>query len=525
MRMLKRMFPLMLAGLLSLGMALPSSAAAEDTGFSDVSPDSWYAEAVVYCREHGLMAGVGNGRFEPESRLTRAQLAAVLYRIAGSPAVTGTDAFTDTPDDAWYSDAVLWAWQQGLAGGYGGGRFGPNDPVSREQMTAILWRSASSPAAEGTGGYSDASAVSSYAATAAAWAGNRRIVRPVSGGAFAPGRSATRAQIADALMNYDRSAHSAPSGVPGAGTNVLVAYFSRYGNTDYGGSVDAVTSASVVVEDGRRQGTTELIARTISERTGGDLHLIETVEAYPPDFGDVREQNHREIADGTRPALASRIDVGAYDVIFVGYPVWASTAPAPVLSFLESCALSGKTVIPFCTHDGYGAGSSYSAVRSSSPGAVVEQGLAVEASGAASSERAVLNWLNGLYLPAAETADGTAIRITVDGQELDGVLYDSGMARQFAAQLPQTVSMSNYGGREVYGGIRRAIDAEGEGQLRFEDGDITYCPGNNTVAVFYAQSGRPNLTMTVYPIGKVTSDLSAFPDLPGRVEIAFEVAS
>ena len=83
--------------------------------------------------------------------------------------------------------------------------------------------------------------------------------------------------------------------------------------------------------------------------------------------------------------------------------------------------------------------------------------------------------------------------------------------------------LSNYGGREVYGGIDQEISVEGEGQLHFEDGDITYCPSNNTAAIFYSQSDRPDLTMRVYPIGKVTSDLSIFPDLPSRVEITFEV--
>ena len=83
--------------------------------------------------------------------------------------------------------------------------------------------------------------------------------------------------------------------------------------------------------------------------------------------------------------------------------------------------------------------------------------------------------------------------------------------------------MSNYGGREGYGGIDQTITVEGEGQLRFDNGDITYCPSNNTAAIFYAQSSRPDLTMTVYPIGKVTSDLSIFPDLPSRVEITFEL--
>ena len=105
------------------------------------------------------------------------------------------------------------------------------------------------------------------------------------------------------------------------------------------------------------------------------------------------------------------------------------------------------------------------------------------------------------------------------------MLYDSDMARQFIAQLPQTITMSNYGGREVYGGIDQAIEVEGSGQLRFDDGDITYCPSNNTAAIFYAQSSQPNLTMEVYPIGRVTSALSIFPDLPSRVDITFEVVA
>lgn len=349
---------------------------------------------------------------------------------------------------------------------------------------------------------------------------------PVSGSTFAPHDNATRAQVAAALMNYSLTQKTVPSD----SARVLVAYFSRYGNTDYDSNVDATTSASVVVENGQRQGTTELIARMIAEQTGGDLHLIETADSYPTDFNDVVDQNHQEIGNGARPTLTSSVDVSKYDVIFVGYPVWASTAPAPVLSFLEGLNLSGKTVVPFCTHDGYGAGRSYSAVSQASSGATVEQGLAIDSSNAASSEPTVISWLNGLNLPRAGSADDTqrpqgetAIRITIEERELEGILYDNAMARQFIAQLPQTITMTNYGDREVYGGIEQTITAEGEGQLRFDDGDITYCPANNTAAIFYAQSTRPNLTMTVYPIGKVTSDLSIFPDLPSRVEIVFEV--
>lgn len=107
MKIQKRFAALVLTLALAIGLTTSAFAAVEDTGFSDVAADAWYAEAVIYCREHNLMAGTGNNQFAPEDNLTRAQLATVLYRIEGTPAVSGTDAFTDTPDSVWYSDAVL----------------------------------------------------------------------------------------------------------------------------------------------------------------------------------------------------------------------------------------------------------------------------------------------------------------------------------------------------------------------------------------------------------------------------------
>ena len=353
----------------------------------------------------------------------------------------------------------------------------------------------------------------------------------VDGNRFDPDGTATRAQVATILMRYDQGSQATtPEPTPGEDARILVAYFSRYGNTDYGDDVDATTSASVVAGDGETMGTTEVIARMIAAATGGDLHLIQTEESYPTDFDDVVDENHQEQGDNSRPELVSPADLSEYDIIFIGYPVWASTAPTPVLSFLEGADLSGKTVVPFCTHDGYGAGSSYSAVARSSQGAEVEDGLAVEASAVSDDQSVVQAWLAGLDLPedtGAETPalqGETALRVTVNGQVLEGVLYDSAMAEQFLAQLPQTISMSNYGGREVYGRVEQEITADGEGQLYFADGDITYCPTNNTVAIFYSQSDNPNLTMEVYPIGRVTSDLSIFPGLPSRVDVSFEAA-
>ena len=148
MRNLKRMGATLMALALVLGMKLTAFAAVEDTGFSDVSADAWYADAVAYVRDNGLMSGTSAAAFDPDGTMTRAMLAQTLYRAAGSPAVSGSDSFTDTAEGAWYADAVLWASRQGVISGYGSGLFGTDDPVTREQIAAILWRYAGSPAAE-----------------------------------------------------------------------------------------------------------------------------------------------------------------------------------------------------------------------------------------------------------------------------------------------------------------------------------------------------------------------------------------
>lgn len=195
----------------AIALSLPVSAfAAEGGTFSDVPADAWYAEAVTYCGEHGLMSGVSDTAFAPEDSLTRAMLAAVLYRAAGSPPVSGNDGFTDTAEGAWYGDAVLWASQQGFVSGYGNGRFGTGDPVSREQLASVLWRYAGSPVAEGTVSFRDAASAAAYAASAMRWSETNGIMRPISEGIFAPKSNATRAQVAAALMNLSRGTGHAP---------------------------------------------------------------------------------------------------------------------------------------------------------------------------------------------------------------------------------------------------------------------------------------------------------------------------
>ena len=150
---------LTLAIVVAMTLSATAFAAVEDTGYSDVDASNPYAEAILYCQEHTLMDGVGEGRFDPDGSLTRAALATVLYRMEGEPTVTGDDGFTDTADGQWYSGAILWASQQELMGGYGGGIFGTNDSVTRQDMTTILWRYAGSRSAENTDDFEDESVI------------------------------------------------------------------------------------------------------------------------------------------------------------------------------------------------------------------------------------------------------------------------------------------------------------------------------------------------------------------------------
>ena len=149
-------------------------------------------------------------------------------------------------------------------------------------------------------------------------------------------------------------------------SKILIAYFSRWGNTDYPRDVDATASASIVT-DNKRFGTTEYVARIIQEETGGDIHLIETASKYTADYEELIDVNHGEMAEGALPELKETdLDLSKYDTVFVGYPVWATDVPRAVISFLNKYDLSDKMVIPFCTHAGYGAGKSYSTIAEAS---------------------------------------------------------------------------------------------------------------------------------------------------------------
>lgn len=312
-------------------------------------------------------------------------------------------------------------------------------------------------------------------------------------------------------------------------SNILIVYFSRWGNTEYPDDVDATTSASIVA-DGGNYGTTEYVARMIQENVGGELYFIQTQEPYPADFDELRDLNHSEMAEGYLPALVeSNLDISGYDTVFIGYPVWATEVPQAVLSFLNEYDFSGKTVIPFCTHDGYGVGSSYNTIREASHAAESPEGLAIEAEDVPTAGNTVAAWLEEIGITresiGAENEE-TAITITIGDIVLDGVIYDTALAQEIKEYFPLTISMNGYGGREYYGGVDFYPAEENlvGGGNTFDNGDITYCEAHHNMAVFYAQTDNPVLSVDVIPIGRVISDLSVFENLDSWEEITFSLA-
>lgn len=172
--------------------------------FTDVSEGAWYYDAVRYVCEKGMMNGVAEGTFAPNSTTDRAMLVTILYRLENEPAASGS-SFTDVPSGQWYSNAVAWAAANGIVNGVTDTTFAPNNPITREQMAAILYRYAAWKGCDVSGqvdlsGYTDADSVSTYAKEALAWANAEGLITGVTGTTLRPAGSAVRAQAATILM-------------------------------------------------------------------------------------------------------------------------------------------------------------------------------------------------------------------------------------------------------------------------------------------------------------------------------------
>lgn len=444
----KRFAVLMLAFVTVLVFALALPAAAETGEFGDVEKDAWYAEAVRFCQEKGLMSGVSDTRFEPEGTLTRAQLAAILWRQEGSPVVNYLMRFSDVPEGEWYTEAVRWAASEGLVNGYGNGLYGSGDAVTQEQLALIFRRFAEADVTGEIPGFT---------------------------GDAVP---ATRAQAAAALMACARRQETAPAPEEG---RILVAYFSNTGNT-------------------------ENIAEHLADILGADTWEITAETAYSAadlNYNDSSSRANREQNDpDARPAISGSVaDMERYDVVFLGYPIWWGQAPRIISTFLEGYDLAGKTIVPFCTSGSSGIGTSAEALHALAASAEWLDGRRF--SGGASRGE-VEEWVNGLGLTVRK-ADGTiegdaaVLHITINDMTLTASLEDNSSAaalRELLAEGPVTIDMQDYAGMEKVGALGAELPENNE-EVTTQAGDLILYQGDRFV-IYYA----PN-TWSLTRLGRI----------------------
>ena len=375
MKNLRRFLSCLLAVTMLLALGVTASAAE----FTDVPAGSDYAEAVQWASDNGYIYGYGDGRFGVNDNVTRAQLATIFHRAAGTPAASGTSRFSDAEAGAYYINALSWAETAGLIAGYPDGQFGVGDPVTRQQVATILWRWAGSPAAS-AGNYSDENAISAYAQTAVDWSRSNGIIAARSDGRFAPTDNATRGEIVSALYNY-MGKTSTPPASTGNG-KILVAYFSASGNTE------AVANA---IADTLDADLFEMVPE--APYTSADLNWTDSSSRVNAEHNDPSKQDVK-LAKNTVDNWAD------YDTVFIGYPIWWGIAAWPVNDFVKNNDFTGKTVIPFCTSTSSGLGQSGALLAEMANGGNWQEGRRF-------SERAsqsdIAAWANGLDLPKANT--------------------------------------------------------------------------------------------------------------------------
>lgn len=178
-----------------------------DLSYTDVKSSDWYYAAVSYTWQHGLMSGTAAKTFSPNEALTRATVVTTLYRLAGSPAVTATTTFSDVASGSWYANAVAWAVENGIVDGYEDGTFRPDAAITREETAAMVYRYAKLKgydltAVSDLAAYTDAASVQAYAADAMKWAVGTGLIKGDTTTTLTPAATADRAQLATILMRF-----------------------------------------------------------------------------------------------------------------------------------------------------------------------------------------------------------------------------------------------------------------------------------------------------------------------------------
>lgn len=289
-----------------------------------------------------------------------------------------------------------------------------------------------------------------------------------------------------------------PVQTPEASSNVLIVYYSY-------------------------SGVTEGIAQTLQEKTGGDLYEIEVVEPYPDNNQETSDRAAEERESGNLPALQGELPVlDGYDVILVGGPVWTSTLATPVMSYLEQTNFKGKTVAPFWTDAGNPGNYAADFPAQAQNGEIMEGlGLSHVASyETAELEQELDNWLSGIGLAEGAESAASEISITVGDTVISAELNDSEAAREFAAALPVTVSMTRMGEHEYYGSLDTPLTHTEDLQTGYTVGDLAFWTPGDLFAVYFDEPDEAPEGLMI--LGRITSDMALFNDMASSVEMQIE---
>ncbi len=282
--------------------------------------------------------------------------------------------------------------------------------------------------------------------------------------------------------------------VPGDNHHVLVAYFSRSGNTDI--STDAVSSASLTVnDDGTAAGNAHRMAEWIAQETGGDLFLIQTEYTYPVNYDQTVKVGEGQDIDGYHPVLASHVEnMEQYDTVYLVYPIWHYTLSVPACAFLDEYDLSGKTICAFAANAGSRFADSLERISEAEPDAAVIEGVSVSERDIDNAEETVKNRVREIEKELSDAG--------LAGQEMDQdmklmigdtavtVVWEDNESvkelKEMASEGPVVIDMSMYGGFEQVGEIGSSLVSD-DVQTVTEPGDIVLY-ADSRIVIFYGSN-------------------------------------
>lgn len=313
-----------------------------------------------------------------------------------------------------------------------------------------------------------------------------------------------------------------------AAVQSALAHYESIGDRENYSDVDAVASASVVAP-----GNTAKMAQWIQEYMGGDIFPILVTEPYPDNYDECLDRAANEKAENARPLLVEHLDnIADYDVIFLGYPNWWSTAPMAVFSFIEEYDLSEKTIVPFCSHGTGGTAASVRDITAALPGSCeIMDVLGVYRADIKQSQSAVNEWLESLgfgqntekMTEVEEVENGERkLKLTLDGKQIDITLYDTPAANALYEMLPLDLDFEDFNGVEKISYLSQKLPTEGEPDGCDPDvGDFClYAPWGN-LSIFY-QDFRYSDSLIM--LGHIDSGMDLISGQDGDFSATLEVA-